>query len=318
MSAESWLKRTAGRVKRLYGIPASGGKPDERHEAMTLGQLVTLVSDDPLPANRDAFYGRLLFSKVGIRVANPDDSLAPGRRVTTKDEEVDFPSATDPDGNVHMVVYCDIPALWAAFPDDAFEEYDARVVLEMARSNGLGLVVQNVLGEQQASAAVSKDDVGDVLSGRYSKTVVLPAGHRVVVIEPTPAPYFAQCESGVWIAELGGGEPLDEIMAQMREALGGGFQRMAVIWILQPIVLERPGGFDAVVAALHSILSRSRNFISHSAVVPYATERHLPMMRRLKEIGMEVHYSGPHGECFIEVHKPDGIVVAWPGRAFSG
>ena len=313
------MKRTVGRVKRLYGIPASGGKPDERHEAMTLGQLVTLVADDPSPANRDAFYGRLLFSKVGIRVANPDGALQPGRRVTTKDEEVDFPVATDPDGNVHMVVYCDIPALWAAFPQDAFQEYDARVVLEMARSNGLGIIVQNGVGDRQAEAAVSKVDVGDVLSGRYSKSVVVPPGHRVVVIEPIPTPYFAQCESGVWIAELGNGEALHAIIAKVRKALEEeDAQRMAIIWILQPIVLERPGGFDAVVDALHSILSRSRNVISHSAVVPYATERHLPMMRRLKEIGMDVHYSGPHGECFIEVQKPDGIVVEWPGRAFSG
>jgi hypothetical protein len=216
-----------------------------------------------------------------------------------------------------LTVYCDIPALWAAFPSEAFVELQARVVLEMAQSNGLGVIVQNGMPGQEASVAVPREDVSDVLSGRYSKSVVVPPGHKVVVIEPRPVSYFARCESGVWIAELGSGESLNDIMSQVRQ-VSEQEQRMAIIWILQPILLESPSVFDAVVAALDSILSESRDGIAHSAVVPYATDRHLRMMRRLKGIGVAVHYSGPHGECFVEVHKPDAIVVGMPGKAFTG
>ena len=317
MDAQSWWKRIVGWLKRCYEIPASSGEPGKQHEALTLGQLVMLVADDPSLANRNAFYGCLLFSKVGIRVTNPGGVLQPGTRVTTKDDSVAIPSAMGPDGNCYLVVYCDIPALWAAFPHDAFSELDARVVLEMARSNGHGVIVQNSTGDREAQAAVSKEHVADVLSGRFSGSVVVPPGHKVVVIEPRPIPYFAQCESGVWIAELGSGIAIDEIMARVRK-VSEQTQRATIIWILQPIVLDSPSVFDAVIVALQSILLESRDTIAHSAVVPYVNEKHSPMMRRLKDIGLGVHYAGPHGECFIEVHKPDGIVVAWPGKAFSG
>ncbi len=249
-----------------------------------------------------------------MRVA--DDPSSANTNALTKDDNVAIPSLVGPDGVHYLAVYCDIPALWAAFPHDAFAELNARVVLEMAQSNGLGVIVQAVSGERTTQAVVSPKDVVEILSGKFSETVVVPPGHKVVVIEPRPNPYFSQRESGVWIAELGSGKNIDEIVTRVRK-LSEQAQRATVVWIVQPILLESPTVFEAVLAAFRPLLSDARKVIAHSAVVPYAGDRHAAMMRRLKDIGMSVYYGGPHGECFVEVHKPEGIVVGMPGRPFA-
>jgi len=299
--------RIAQKFRDLFG-----GK---RYETMTLGQLVTLVADNPIAENRNAFYGRLLFSKVGARASGSAPFQGSGKYVTKKDDNVGIPSVRRPDGNVYLVVYCDIPALWAAFPDDRFFELEARVVLEMAAGNGVGVIVQNLLDDKESWAAVPKEDVAEVLSWRFTKGVVVPPGHKVVVVEPQPVPQLWQCESGVWIAELGSGVGVEELISRVRQ-LATQARRTNVIWILQPIVLESSNVFDTVISSLASIVQASTGGTGHTIVVPYAADRHLPQLRRLKQVGITVHFSGPHGECFIEVHRPDGIVVGMPGREF--
>ena len=146
--------KIAQKLRELFG-----GK---RYESMTLGQLVTLVADKPTAANRKAFYGRLLFSKVGARAPTTGLSLPSGKHVTTEGENVRIPSTRGPDGNVYLLVCCDIPAMWAAFPEDRYFELDARVVLEMAARDGTGVIFQNMLDGKQSWFAVPKERVTDI------------------------------------------------------------------------------------------------------------------------------------------------------------
>src|SRR5262245_58465493 len=100
MAKESWWKRTAGWVKRQYDLPVHGsGKSLPPYLQMTLGQLVTLLANEPTLANRHAFYERLFFSKVGIRTENPNGTMQPGTRITKQGETIPIPHAQGQDGN---------------------------------------------------------------------------------------------------------------------------------------------------------------------------------------------------------------------------
>jgi len=135
-------------------------------DAMSLAELVTLAADKPTPANRDAFYRKLVISKVGTRVPKSDAPIQPGDRVTTKDDKFTIPTTTRPDGIRYLAVYCDIPEMFKAFPQDTFVELETRVVLEMAKSIGGGVIVQNGLDGRQSWAGVPRDHVEDLLSVR--------------------------------------------------------------------------------------------------------------------------------------------------------
>jgi len=297
------------RLKRLFGTKI--------HESLTLTDLVTLLAEEPTSANRELFYQRLLFSKVGTRIPNPDGSIEAGTRATTADDNIAIPSSRDSDGNSYLLVFCNVPAMWAAFPHDTFAELDARIVLEMAQSHGVGVVVQNVLESKKPWVIVPKTDVADILAGRHStNTVVVPPGHKVVVVHTQAIACLGQVESGVWVADLGSGAGLDDIVSGVRQ-LQDREQKARILWIIQPIVMEAPAIFDTVVSALDSVVRESRGILGHSVVMAHATDRHVPLMRRLRDIGLAVYHSGPHGECFVEVHKPEGIVVGMPGREFK-
>ena len=149
----------AQKLKRLLG-PSP--------ENMTLTELVTLVADEPTPGNLELFYQRLLVSKVGTRVPNPDGSIKPGTRKTTVHDNFAIPHTQDAKGNSYLLVFCNIPAMFEAFPQDTFAELDARAVLEMAKSHAMGVIVQNVLEKKQPWVGVLRADVADVLAGRYS------------------------------------------------------------------------------------------------------------------------------------------------------
>jgi hypothetical protein len=280
-----------------------------------LGQLVLLTADGDGEARQEVF-GRLLCSKVGIKLENPHRTFPAGTWVTTANDPIEIPSTRGSDGHLYLSIYADVPVMWAAFPDEAIGEIDARVILKMARDNGMGIIIHYRSSDQDAQFAVPRECINDILEGAYSKTVVVPAGHKVVVIEPTPLPKVAQCESKIWVVELGSGIGCGAVMARVREIVTDGNAR-EFLWIFQPMVLNRPEVFDAAVSEIVPIVNQSRN-IRHVAVAPYGTKQQEPMMKRLQQLGMEVYLGGPHGECLIEVHKPDGIVVYMPGRKFAG
>ncbi len=134
---------------------------------MTLGQLVTLLADDNTPEASRAFFRALLVSKVGIRVTKPLGSIKSGIYKTKKDDNITIPTGRAPNGEIVLLVYCDIPAMTAANPTEAFAEFDSRLVLEWARQAGYGVVVQNELDGKASWAGVPAADVVDILNGKY-------------------------------------------------------------------------------------------------------------------------------------------------------
>jgi hypothetical protein len=205
------------RLKRLFGTKIQ--------ERLTLTDFLTLLAEKPTRRNRKLFYQRLLFSKVGTRIPNPDGSIKAGTRATTADDNVAVPSTQDSDGNLYLFVFCNVPAMWAAFPHDTFAELNARVVLEMAHSQGMGVIVQNVLESAKPWVRVPKADVADILAGRYStNTVVVPPDHKVVVVHAQAVACLEQVESGVWVADLGSGAGLDDVVSGVRQLKNRGWK----------------------------------------------------------------------------------------------
>jgi len=147
------------KVRDLFG--------GRRYEAMSLGELVTFLADEPKPAAQEAFYRKLVVSKVGTRVPNSEGSLPRGDWVTTEDHTVGIPTITRPDGIAYLVVYCDIPSMVKVFPKDTFFELEARVVLEMARSIDGSVIVQNALDGRESWVGVPKEHIETLLSGQY-------------------------------------------------------------------------------------------------------------------------------------------------------
>ena len=147
--------------------------------------------------------------------------------------------------------------------------------------------------------------------------LVVPEGHRVNVFGPSPDPFLARTDSGVWMLELGDGRNFTEALDSLEHFVSTTTQQ-SVIWIVQAELLEQltdPGGF---VKRVSSVMDRSRGTTRHCAVFVTRASERTDVMRAFKELGLGVHYSAPDGACFVEVHRPDGIVVGMPGPAFDG
>ena len=154
------------------------------------------------------------------------------------------------------------------------------------------------------------------LFGKRKDTVIVPPGHKVVVVHPAPKAYLGRAESGVWIADLGATSDFSDVVSRVAQLSIAG-EQFSVIWILQSCQLESSVTFDSLIGTLTTIVQQSRGIAGHCAVVPHATARHTSQMARLRQSGLGVHYSADNGACFVEVHKPEGIVIGMPGKAFT-
>ena len=139
-------------------------KPQPEPVTASLASLVTLLADKPTFKNQNAFYQKLLTSKVGARLPSDYRSIVNGEQVvTSSNDQIGLPSTTMPDGTPMILVYCDIPQMVSLFPNDRFFELDGRVVLEMARSAKCGVIVQNQLDGKDSWAGVPREDVAPLL-----------------------------------------------------------------------------------------------------------------------------------------------------------
>jgi len=136
------------------------------------------------------------------------------------------------------------------------------------------------------------------LFGKRQATVTVPPGHKVVAVHPAPKAYFGRTQSGVWIADLGAGCDFTGVVSRIAQISVAG-QKASVIWILQPCVLESATAFDSLIGTLSTIVQQSRGMVGHCAVVPHGAGRHTPQMRRLREAGLDVHFSAEDGACFV-------------------
>jgi tetratricopeptide (TPR) repeat protein len=147
--------------------------------------------------------------------------------------------------------------------------------------------------------------------------LIVPEGHKVVTVHPTRTPRFGRAESGVWIADLGDGTgDLEEVIGRvMYMAVEG--KPAFVVWILQPTVLRSPIIFDNFLAVFDTFVHQWRGTVEHCVVVSRGDDRDRVQMKRLADLGVSVHHSAEDGECFVEVHKPDRIVIGVPGTGFD-
>jgi hypothetical protein len=86
-----------------------------------------------------------------------------------------------------------------------------------------------------------------------------------------------------------------------------------MVWILQEALLERITDWDRFVADLEQVVPQPINRFGHCAVLVLKAAHRQELIHRLRGIAIGVHGSADDGACFVEVHRPDGIVVGMPG-----
>jgi hypothetical protein len=148
-------------------------------------------------------------------------------------------------------------------------------------------------------------------------TVVVPEGHKVVVFGPSPQPFLARAESGWLILNFGDGKDLVKALESI-EGIVAGTEKLNVVWILQSEFLEALLDLKSFLARVGAVVVASKGRMGHVAVFATEAAKRVDIMNCFRQLGLGVHYSDPDGACFVEVHRPDGIVVGMPGKAFDG
>jgi hypothetical protein len=146
--------------------------------------------------------------------------------------------------------------------------------------------------------------------------VVVPEGHKVVVFRPAAKPFLARAQSGLWILNFGDGSDCDRALDAIDEFVARA-DKQSVIWILQADFFKSLRDLDGFLERVRTVVTRSRGTVGHCAVFATEASRRTDVMQAFGQLGLGVHYSAPDGACFVEVHRPDGIVVGMPGRAFD-
>jgi len=127
-------------------IPPPPPPDPARMAQLSLAALVTLAGDIPDDAYLPAFIAALLESEVGGRHQG-----APGERPQLPVAKVaGFPM---------LVALCDLPAMARAFPHEQFFGLGGRDLLELAHSQGYGVLVCNELDLRRPRFALSPDQV---------------------------------------------------------------------------------------------------------------------------------------------------------------
>jgi len=161
----------------------------------------------------------------------------------------------------------------------------------------------------------------DILKRKKKDTVVIPEGHEVVVVSGGASPALSKMDSGVWIADFGAKPEftdLDMLINQVKDILKNENEGL-ILWIIQKgliTLLTNDSKKNYLITRFHKIQS-NRKF-SNVAIFQPEASKNIELMSQVYEIGFGVHFSAPDGACFIEVHKPEGIVVGMCGDAFKG
>jgi hypothetical protein len=137
----------------------------------SLANLVTLLADEPTPVNRDRFFLAFADGCVAIPLQHPVKGPKEGGTYTVgPNDRITIPETQGPDGNRWLLVYCDAAAMQAKNTGHAWAELAGRVILEVAQANGIGIIVQNLVGPSPTWSGISKDDVSYILSGERRRT----------------------------------------------------------------------------------------------------------------------------------------------------
>jgi hypothetical protein len=151
--------------------------------------------------------------------------------------------------------------------------------------------------------------------------VTIPPGHKVVVIRAAPRQHLGRTESGIFIADFGPTEDSENLF-QAAESLLKQHPKAPIIWIVPQTKISSltsdPQVLTQWLMRFHSVRRlRVDQTTGDVAVCDRSVARAEALMGLLRDIGIGVHETGPDGEAFVEVHRPDGIAVGMPGAAFS-
>lgn len=199
------------------------------------------------------------------------------------------------------------------FPNDQFAVERIRALHLKLAANGGPPMYGLRPGAAWIGRATAVSETLAASSGEEGVTV--PPGHKVTVVHPSADPFFAQMESGIWLAGLGNGTQAPHVVGRAAQLVVDAVPAY-VVWICLPAMLDVPATFDPFLQALGSLVGASRGTVDHCFVVAHAEARHHAQMRRIAELGISVQQSGPDGSCFLEVHTPGGISVGFTGPAF--
>jgi hypothetical protein len=145
-------------------------------------------------------------------------------------------------------------------------------------------------------------------------TVVVPPGHKVVVFRSSPKSFFARAESGVWILNFG--DDQHDVEASLSKldlsVLSSGAP--AVVWLLSERLLNSLGTHGWLVSKAEGLLNALPQKSRLCAVFPNHFPPQSDFVRALKSVGASVHLAAADSACFVEVHRPDGIVLGFPGQ----
>lgn len=155
-----------------------------------------------------------------------------------------------------------------------------------------------------------------VMSPCPQDLVTVPPGHKVVVYHASEGASIGRAESGFWIVQCGKNGQ-DQRVFEAARRLVGQLGQAAFIWIVPAEFLSSLPHERTFLTSLSGVMNLSRNQLAHTVVVPDACPKHESVMQQIACLA-GVHYSAEDGACFVEVHKPEGIIVGMPGRAYTG
>jgi hypothetical protein len=137
----------------------------------SLAKLVTLLADEPTLENRERFFVAFSDGNIAIPLQRPIDGVKQGSAYTVgPNDRITIPETQGPDGARWLLVCCDAAAMQAKNTGHAWAELAGRVVLEVAQANGIGIIVQNLVGPSPTWSGIGKDDVAYILSGKCRRT----------------------------------------------------------------------------------------------------------------------------------------------------
>lgn len=178
-------------------------------------------------------------------------------------------------------------------------------------------------------------------------SVMVPEGHEVVLLKPSSSPSFGRTKSGIWIADFGPQGHIEPGFKFVENVIRDD-PKSSVIWILQKELLDYWTSDALRITEILKQFYRIRRFrvdqgwagremssywgmansclsdmfeaqppiqqrcVADVAVFVDAGADVRAIMTLLSSIGIPAHLCAPEKEVFVEVHKPDKVIVGIP------
>ncbi|TWT30672.1 SseB family protein [Blastopirellula retiformator] len=136
---------------------------DVDHRNTKLAKQVLLLADSPNKENQRTFFQELQNGRVGIKIPQELGAVPSGDYVTMPSSDLRIPIATLPSGEAMLLVLANVAWLSSVEPDSVFVELKGREVLQIAKNEAMGIIVQVLGPERQGWSGVSATDVAKIL-----------------------------------------------------------------------------------------------------------------------------------------------------------